>query len=159
YPPRGRSPLRTHARARGSLPMVALAARRGTPLAVARRPLLRSLLVASLPPFPFRLPPSPYRGGVLDFLGFPVGGAANSAGDSTVVGHLKCASVARQCAIRSSSVASAPGFSTTSAFTVSPHLSSGTPITHASATPACWYRQSSTSMELTFSPPEMITSF
>ena len=42
---------------------------------------------------------------------------------------------------------------------VSPHFSSGIPITAASSTAGCWKRQSSTSMEETFSPPVMITSF
>ena len=57
------------------------------------------------------------------------------------------------------SVAVVPGFRTTSALIVSPHFSSGTPITAASATPGCWKRQSSTSMDETFSPPVMMTSF
>ncbi len=48
---------------------------------------------------------------------------------------------------------------TTKAFTVSPHFSSGTPITATSATAGCENRASSTSMEETFSPPEIITSF
>ena len=59
----------------------------------------------------------------------------------------------------SSSVASAPGASTTSAITISPHFSSGTPITATSATAGWLNRASSTSIDDTFSPPEMITSF
>ncbi len=61
--------------------------------------------------------------------------------------------------MRSASDASAPGARTTRALTVSPHFSSGTPITATSATAACEKRASSTSMDDTFSPPEMITSF
>ena len=45
------------------------------------------------------------------------------------------------------------------ALIVSPHFSSGTPMTAASATAGCWHRQSSTSIDETFSPPEMMTSF
>ena len=54
---------------------------------------------------------------------------------------------------------SAPGASTTSALTVSPHFSSGTPMTATSATAGCGNSASSTSIDDTFSPPEMITSF
>src|SRR5207253_6139947 len=61
--------------------------------------------------------------------------------------------------IWSASVAVWPSRSTTSAFTVSPHFSSGTPMTAHSATAGCWKRQSSTSIDDTFSPPEMMTSF
>ena len=49
--------------------------------------------------------------------------------------------------------------STTSAVTSSPHFSSGMPITATSATSGWLNTASSTSIELTFSPPEMITSF
>ena len=42
---------------------------------------------------------------------------------------------------------------------VSPHFSSGTPITATSATAGWLNSRSSTSMDDTFSPPEMITSF
>ena len=59
----------------------------------------------------------------------------------------------------SASVTVDPSRTTTSALIVSPHLSSGTPITATSATAPCWYRQSSTSTDDTFSPPVMITSF
>ena len=59
----------------------------------------------------------------------------------------------------SSSDTSPPEPSTTSAFTASPHFSSGTPITHTSATAGCEKMQSSTSIDDTFSPPEMMTSF
>ena len=59
----------------------------------------------------------------------------------------------------SASVASAPGLSTIRALTVSPHFSSGTPITHTSATAGCENSRSSTSIDDTFSPPLMITSF
>ncbi len=59
----------------------------------------------------------------------------------------------------SSSVAVAPSASTTSALIVSPHFSSGTPITATSATAGWLNRQSSTSIDETFSPPVMITSF
>ena len=52
-----------------------------------------------------------------------------------------------------------PGATTTSAVTVSPHLSSGTPMTATSATAGWEKSASSTSMDDTFSPPEMITSF
>ena len=59
----------------------------------------------------------------------------------------------------SASVTSEPSATTTSAITVSPHLSSGTPMTATSAT-AGWLKiRSSTSIDDTFSPPEMITSF
>ena len=59
----------------------------------------------------------------------------------------------------SASVASAPGASTTRALTVSPHFSWGTPMTHTSATAGCEKSASSTSIDDTFSPPLMITSF
>src|SRR4026209_1404839 len=65
----------------------------------------------------------------------------------------------RQCSMRSRSVHVMPGRTTTRALIVSPHFSSGTPMTAASATAGCWNRQSSTSIEETFSPPVMITSF
>ena len=42
---------------------------------------------------------------------------------------------------------------------VSPHFSSGTPMTATSATAGCENRTSSTSIDETFSPPVMITSF
>ena len=51
-----------------------------------------------------------------------------------------------------------PGRATTSAFTVSPQRSSGTPITAASATSGCWASASSTSIGYTFSPPLTIMS-
>jgi len=53
----------------------------------------------------------------------------------------------------------ASGRSTTIALTASPHFSSGTPITATSATAGCENRASSVSIDDTFSPPEMITSF
>ena len=53
----------------------------------------------------------------------------------------------------------APAASTTRALTVSPHFSSGTPITATSATAGWEKSASSTSIDDTFSPPEMITSF
>ena len=61
--------------------------------------------------------------------------------------------------MRSRSVSVEPGVVTTSAITISPHFSSGTPITATSATSGWLKIASSTSIELTFSPPEMITSF
>src|SRR3970040_1497664 len=58
----------------------------------------------------------------------------------------------------SSGRASPPGCRTTIAFTVSPHRSSGTPITATSAT-AGWSESTfSTSAGDTFSPPEVIMS-
>ncbi len=61
--------------------------------------------------------------------------------------------------MRSASVAVDPGTSTTSALTVSPHFSSGTPMTATSVTSGCAASASSTAIEDTFSPPLMITSF
>ena len=52
-----------------------------------------------------------------------------------------------------------PGPVTTSAVTSSPHFSSGMPMTATSVTSGCWKMASSTSIDDTFSPPEMITSF
>ena len=78
-------------------------------------------------------PPSTARGS-LNFCSLPVAVRASSSRSSTVVGHLKCASRPRQCSISSASSPSRPGTSTTSALTVSPHFSSGTPMTAASAT-------------------------
>jgi hypothetical protein len=49
--------------------------------------------------------------------------------------------------------------STTRALTVSPHFSSGTPMTATSATSGWEKRASSTSIDETFSPPLMMTSF
>ena len=54
---------------------------------------------------------------------------------------------------------SLPSAFTTSALIVSPHFSSGTPITATSATAGWEKSASSTSIEETFSPPVMITSF
>ena len=82
--------------------------------------------------------PSQYGARILNFCSLPVDVRANWSRNSIDVGHLKCASRSRQCAISACSSASAPGFSTTSALTVSPHFSSGTPMTHASATAGCW---------------------
>ncbi len=48
---------------------------------------------------------------------------------------------------------------TTSAMTISPHFSSGTPMTATSATAGCENSASSTSIDDTFSPPVMMTSF
>ncbi len=48
---------------------------------------------------------------------------------------------------------------TTSAVTSSPHFSSGMPITATSVTSGCWKIASSTSIDDTFSPPVMMTSF
>ena len=79
--------------------------------------------------------------------------------NSTDLGALKCARWLRQWAMSSVSVTSAPARTTTSALMASPHLSSGTPMTATSATAECLYRQSSTSIEDTFSPPVMMTSF
>ncbi len=59
----------------------------------------------------------------------------------------------------SASLACCPSASTTSALIVSPHFWSGTPITATSATAGWLNTQSSTSIEDTFSPPVMITSF
>ena len=59
----------------------------------------------------------------------------------------------------SSSVTCSPSATTTSAVTISPHLSSGTPMTATSATAGWLKTASSTSIEETFSPPVMITSF
>lgn len=59
----------------------------------------------------------------------------------------------------SASYAVAPSARTTRALTVSPHFSCGTPMTATSAT-AGWLKiVSSTSIDDTFSPPVMITSF
>ena len=60
---------------------------------------------------------------------------------------------------RSDDAGSVPAARTTSAFTVSPHFSSGMPMTATSATAAWENSTSSTSIDETFSPPEMITSF
>ncbi len=52
-----------------------------------------------------------------------------------------------------------PSVRTTRALIVSPHLASGTPITATSVTSGWEKRTSSTSIEETFSPPVMMTSF
>jgi hypothetical protein len=62
-------------------------------------------------------------------------------------------------AISSASSTLAPSASTTSALMVSPHFSLGTPMTATSATAGCEKSTSSTSIEETFSPPVMMTSF
>ena len=59
----------------------------------------------------------------------------------------------------SSAVAVCPGFISTKAHGVSPHLSSGRATTAASWTPGCSNSASSTSIEEMFSPPEMMMSF
>ena len=73
-------------------------------------------------------------------------------------GALKRASSCWQWAISSASVAVAPGFSSTNAHGVSPHFGSGWATTAATTTAGWRYSASSTSSELMFSPPEMITS-
>ena len=52
----------------------------------------------------------------------------------------------------------APAAGTTTAWTRSPHSSSGTPITAQEATSGCLASAFSTSTEYTFSPPETIMS-
>ena len=59
----------------------------------------------------------------------------------------------------SSLTSPASGSSTTSAVTISPHFSSGMPMTATSVTASCDIRVSSTSIDETFSPPVMMTSF
>ena len=66
---------------------------------------------------------------------------------------------ARVFGIRSASVIVASGSRTTSAVTSSPQSSSGMPMTATSWIFGWWKSASSTSMDETFSPPEMITSF
>ena len=107
----------------------------------------------------WRLWPSQYGSRSLNFWSLPVAVRVSASRSSTDVGHLKCASRPRQCSRSARSSMVAPGASTTSAFTVSPHFSSGTPMTAASATSGCEHSASSTSIDDTFSPPLMITSF
>ena len=59
----------------------------------------------------------------------------------------------------SASSADRPSARTTSALMVSPPFSLGTPITATSATAGWENSTSSTSIEETFSPPVMMTSF
>lgn len=79
--------------------------------------------------------------------------------NSTLVGALYPATRSLQCAMMSASVTVAPATGTTKALMVSPHLVWGTPITATSATSGWLKMVSSTSMDDTFSPPVMITSF
>jgi len=82
----------------------------------------------------------------------------HSVTNRTYRGTLKQASPPRQCAMTSSDVTGDPSV-TISAVTISPHFSSGMPMTATSRTAGCEVITSSTSMDDTFSPPEMITSF
>src|SRR6266436_5776058 len=95
----------------------------------------------------------------LYFCSLPVAVRSSASRNSIAVGHLKWAMRPRVNSIRSRSVACCPGRRTTRALMVSPHFSSGTPMTATSATAGCWKRQSSTSIDETFSPPVMMTSF
>jgi hypothetical protein len=82
-----------------------------------------------------------------------------SGPNTTVFGTLKCAMRARHHATMSAAATgSAPAFSATNAHGVSPHFASGRATTAASITCGCRYRHSSTSSELTFSPPVMMMS-
>src|SRR5580693_7477954 len=87
----------------------------------------------------------------------PVALRGSSGTTVTPVGHLNPASRSR--AQLSSSPVSKPGAATTTACTVSPHVSSGMPMTAMSATAGCWARTVSTSAGNTFSPPVITTSF
>ena len=77
----------------------------------------------------------------------------------TLVGHLNLARRSRAKSMISCSATSTPGLRTTMAFGVSPHLSSGTPITATSAMAGCDMSTFSTSAGYTFSPPDTIMSF
>ncbi len=79
--------------------------------------------------------------------------------NSTLVGALYPAIRSLQCAMISASLTAAPPARTISALIVSPHLASGTPMTATSATPGWLKIVSSTSIDDTFSPPVMMTSF
>jgi hypothetical protein len=63
-----------------------------------------------------------------------------------------------QCATSSAAVTAASGFSSTKASGVSPHFGSGLATTAQASTAGWRYSASSTSIELMFSPPLMITS-
>ena len=65
----------------------------------------------------------------------------------------------RTIAIGSPVSRSAPGRTTTSALTASPHFGSGTPITAATDTAGCEAITSSISRGNTLKPPETIMSF
>ena len=95
-------------------------------------------LVASDPSFDdqatWRWLPSQYGARSAYFWTFPVAVRGIATRNSTDVGALYPAIRSLQCAMISASVAHAPSASTTSALTVSPHLSSGTPMTATSAT-------------------------
>jgi hypothetical protein len=79
--------------------------------------------------------------------------------NTIVLGALKCAMRSRHHAMRSALATSGEsGLSVTNAQGVSPHFSSGRATTAASITCGWRYRHSSTSSELTFSPPVMMMS-
>src|SRR5919109_496462 len=86
------------------------------------------------------------------FKTFPVGRVGSSDTNSITSGHLNRASDRLQCSRISSSVAVAPGFSTTKALTASPVYGCGTPITATSATFAWRKIASSTSRGYTLNP-------
>src|SRR5438552_3353063 len=96
----------------------------------------------------------------LNFCSLPV--AVRTIGSKmTCLGVLKPGSFVRQKLIMSSCVGVSvwSGRSSTTAHGTSPHLSSGTATTATPCTAGCVMSTSSTSIEETFSPPEMMMSF
>jgi hypothetical protein len=81
-----------------------------------------------------------------------------SSVNTTRFGTLKRASWLRQNSMISASLVCAPGLSSTKAQGTSPHFASGSATTEASITAGWRCSTSSTSTELMFSPPEMMTS-
>ncbi|TVU01101.1 hypothetical protein EJB05_53459, partial [Eragrostis curvula] len=109
---------------------------------------------------PEMLPMALARSRSTTFCTFPVAVLGSSCTNTTVRGAMYRGSLARQNAIISSAVTlrSPPSLSLTNAHGVSPQNSWGRPTTAASATAGCANRAASTSIVLTFSPPETTMS-
>src|SRR5690606_23177399 len=86
----------------------------------------------------------------------PTGLRGSSGQNSIDRGRFMRPSRSAQSAVSSSSVAAAPGFSSTMAFTASPQVSSGTPITTQSCTASCDQSTRSISAGEMLKPPLMI---
>src|SRR6266705_4567696 len=90
---------------------------------------------------------------------FPAGVFGISTRNSTALGVFTPPSFFLQCAITCSSVRDSPWRTTMRAFTASPQVSCGMPITAHSYTCGMAMMAASTSPENTLKPPEMIMSF
>ena len=104
-------------------------------------------------------PPSTSRARAAGISGSCRWTSSGTSPNTTFFGTLNRARCCWQWAMSSASVTAAPGFNSTNAHGVSPHLGSGCATTAAVSTSGWRYSASSTSIELMFSPPEMMMSF